>query len=80
MDSKPFEEVLGCRKGASIQELRLAYLSLAKRLHPDKNHGKESEAFLLVERAWSAALKREEELARQRPAQEYDLGDLVLQE
>lgn len=39
MSKRDFYEVLGCERGASIEQIKGAYRKLAKELHPDKNAG-----------------------------------------
>lgn len=71
------ERVLGCTPGASFEELRSAYLKLARRLHPDKAKGKESEEFVKVQKAWEAIVARAEiQRKLESSAHEVDLDDL----
>src|ERR1700685_2858436 len=42
MSKRCYYEVLGCAKGASIEEIKSAYRKLAKEHHPDRNHGDDS--------------------------------------
>lgn len=46
-------EILGVFKSDSIEKIKEAYWFLAKKLHPDKNGGVESEEFKRVSWAWS---------------------------
>lgn len=43
--TKDYYRVLGVSKSASGKEIKLAYIKLAKKHHPDMNKGKESEIF-----------------------------------
>ena len=74
------ETVLGCKKGASLDELRTAYTKLARSLHPDKNGGRPSEEFLSVQRAWERLKSRYDAQARAAPPQEVDLDDMIFDE
>ena len=74
-------QVLECPPNATFEELRSAYLRLAKKFHPDKsNKGIESEAFIRIQKAWEAIVARTKAESKRTPAQEIDLDDMVFDE
>lgn len=47
-----YYDVLGCKKGASYEELKKCYHELAKKYHPDKAGNIFQKEFLLLDKAW----------------------------
>lgn len=52
---RSFYTVLGCNENCPIVEIKQAYFTLLRQLHPDKSAEKSSELdeFILVNKAWS---------------------------
>lgn len=63
---KNFYELLGIRQSSSKNEIKAAYLTLAKKFHPDSKEGDE-EKFKLISKAYQV-LKNEQE------REDYDKG------
>lgn len=71
------EEILGCRQGASIEELRSSYLSLARKHHPDKVRDEVADTeFVRIQQAWQEILARQKELAQRAAPVLVDLDDM----
>ncbi|WAR18332.1 DNAJ-like protein [Mya arenaria] len=55
---KTHYEILGVRSDVSPEKLRLAYLQLAKKYHPDVSHGREAQdMYILVHKAYGILSK-----------------------
>ena len=52
MEPQTFYEVLGVSHDCSSQDLREKYVSLARRLHPDKCRGVYEKEFAMLQSAW----------------------------
>lgn len=74
------EEILGCRKGATLEELRASYFRLAKQFHPDKRKDNASEEFIRIQRAFDRARHRIETANKASPPQQIDLDDMTFDE
>jgi len=76
------EEILGCVPGASLEDLRMAYLRLAKQYHPDKTGGgKPGQEFLDIQLAWETIVKRTEVKRKEESAaQSVDLDEMAYDE
>ena len=74
------EEILGCRKGATLDELRASYFRLAKQFHPDKRKDNASEDFLRIQKAFDRARQRIENSNKASPPQPIDLDDMTFDE
>lgn len=74
------ESVLGLTPEANFDQARMAYLSLSKKYHPDKNAGVPSEELIKVQHAWELIKRRHEEDAKRAPPQDVDIGDMEFDE
>ena len=53
MSKSDYYEILGCSKNASEDELKKAFRSKAKDLHPDRNSGSRADEDRLSEVVWA---------------------------
>ena len=67
-------KVLGLRKGASEEQIKKAYRSLARDLHPDKNMGDPhaEEKFIQVAEAYESLTDPNSEYHKQEQEKEYE--------
>lgn len=77
--SVPPEEILGVRPGASAEEIKAAYLTLARKFHPDRNHEPDAEEkFKELESAMTELSRRKElESLGSFNINDYDLTPLI---
>ena len=60
-----YYETLGVNKNASLDEIKKAYKNLAKKWHPDRNNGLETDTFKKINEAYDV-------LSNEKKRQEYD--------
>lgn len=60
-----YYETLGVNKSASLEEIKKAYKNLAKKWHPDRNNGLETDIFKKINEAYDV-------LSNEKKRQEYD--------
>lgn len=60
-----YYETLGVNKNASLEEIKKAYKTLAKKWHPDRNNGLETDTFKKINEAYDI-------LSDEKKRKEYD--------